>query len=94
MMLVLVWLISMFGFSILSLGMARHRKSLQLSPLTNKQEIYYLWVGLVVLIASLVLALISLSTADAILIWLGLLSIAALIISGYLSLKFEQKLPK
>jgi hypothetical protein len=94
MMLLLVWFISFLGFSVLSLGMARHRKSLQLSPLTNKQEKYYLWVGLAILKGSLILVFISFSNAEAILIWFGLLSIAVLKVVGYLSFKLHHKLPK
>jgi hypothetical protein len=85
MMFLLVWLVSSSGFCILSLGMARHRASLQLSPLTNKQEKRYLWVGLTILTGSLILTFFVFPKAEAIPIWFGLLSVAALKIVGYLS---------
>ncbi|MGP4945071.1 DUF3325 family protein [Pseudoalteromonas nigrifaciens] len=93
-MLLLIWLTSLFGFSVLSLSMARHRKLLQLSPLTQKQEKYYLCLGLIALAASLVFAFIHLPNSEAVPIWFGLLSVVALKVAIYLSVKFHLKLPK
>lgn len=51
----------------------------------------YLWVGLAILTGSLSFAFIGLSNAEAVPIWFGVLSLAALKVVGYLSSKLEHK---
>lgn len=94
MILFTIWLTSIVGFSVLSLGMARHRKSLQLPVLSSQQEQKRLRLGLTILTGSLIIAFLGFPKAEAVPIWLGVLSISALKVVAYLSVRLSSKKQK
>ncbi|MGO2012382.1 DUF3325 family protein [Pseudoalteromonas undina] len=85
----IIWFTAIIGFSVLSLGMARHRKSLQLAALSTKQEKKRLWLGLIILSCSLIIAFFGFPKAEAVPIWFGILTLSVLKVVIYLSVKLN-----
>lgn len=87
MILFISLIISFAGFTVLALGMARHRKTWALTPISSVREQVYLVTGLIIISFSLLINVTQLSTGSAIVWWCGQLSLSALIVVTILAKK-------
>lgn len=80
-------IISCIGFIVLALGMARHRKTFALPPISAVGEQIYLSAGLLIISLSLLINITQLNTGSAIVWWCGQLSLSALFAVTILTMK-------
>ncbi|BDF96496.1 MULTISPECIES: DUF3325 family protein [Pseudoalteromonas] len=87
MILFISLIISLIGFIVLALGMARHRKTFALTPISAIGEQIYLSAGLLIISLSLLINITQLNAGSAIVWWCGQLSLSALAVVTILTRK-------
>jgi len=91
MMILFAGLSCTFGFTLLSLGMPRHRKAMGLGPIEIAAERLFFYLGLLCLCSSLRLILLTTSIANGILMWFGMATFSSLFVALFLSFKTARK---
>lgn len=90
-MILLNWLTCFIGFWLLCLSTPRHRKVFSLIHLTNKQDILYRVSGLSFIFSGLAIAIYHHGPGDGILLWVGVLTMTALLVATTLIFKQIRK---
>lgn len=84
---VLAWLFCQIAFVLLCQAMPRHAKQIWGKVLSDQQERIRRRSGFVLLALSLLVLLAAMQFAAAILLWLGLLSLTAITVAAFLTMK-------
>lgn len=83
-----MWALSLLGFGLLCFAKPRHRKALNLRPLSNQRETLLIRLGLLSITVALVIALLMPGHwADGLVLWVGVITFAALFYVVILSAK-------
>ncbi len=87
MIIVIGWVLAIWGFAILCVSVPRHRRAFGFAMVSNQRERLLRVIGFVLLAGSFVSLCLASDVSTALLIWCGVLSLSALLVTVTLAWK-------